>query len=173
MPKESADWQHILDTLTEFAQSRRFSDWGLTSQDLEDIKQATVLTLIELAAQRQEIGELLLDPVERRAYVWGCFRNRARECVRERRKKPLLAPTEQAAGTNDSDPARAIDLALQNGWTRDAAEKYPFAGLAINVLSGRTTLLQYARESQISLRTAQRHYALGVEQLKSVAPGPP
>ncbi len=149
--------------LGEVAGARRYADWGLSPHDLEDLKQSTALTLIELASRDAAIADLLNDGESARAFVARCFLNRARELVRDhvrRRQFPLEA--ESVELEVDLDIA-GVDI----GRLDALAGSNPSIALTLEVLKGHTSLDAYAVREGISLRTAQRRMNQGVALLRA------
>ena len=154
-------WLAIDAAIRKAARARRFSAWGLSDSDIDDICQLTALALIEAAAKRPELSTMLRNGGRRDAVVFAWYTNKAREFVRRRARRRCA----EGRASHLADAAQP--------WNSELADLAPDQRdegieLALGVFLGQISLKQYAGLRGTSIRTAQRRMALGIAKLRSI-----
>lgn len=168
----TALWSLVDSDLRQLAQSRRIIDVLSRSPEVasDDVRQLAALHVIERLAKQPSFLNVLTDKDLRRAYLFATLHNYSRALQRRARRHRALAnrvsqilEQEQPADLDKSDLyeiyAKLLERAPPTGPAR----------LAIEVLSDVTTLPKYADQAGVSLRTAQRRFLIGMDELRELA----
>ena len=141
------------------ARARRFRLWGLQN-DLDDLVQATALTLIELVVRDPSLMRRLVEPPVRQSLVWRCLVNKSREFVRANSKRA----TQLAEEVSSSRPTPDEICGLVESFRSLAST--PDFKIISDVLTDRKRLKGLAASRATSTRTAQRLVLKRLAQLR-------
>lgn len=146
----------------------------LGSASIDDLAQDVAFRVMDYTARLPDGDAILSNPCRRRMLVERVTRLAGYELLRrrdvaQRHHKSKGYESSIAAGNAQPDPATEAARAEEAGTLLRITSVIPADGparLAYDIAEKRTTLQQYASEKNVSLRTAQRHYLDGVEELQ-------
>lgn len=168
----TALWSLVDSDLRQLAQSRRITDVLSLSPEIasDDVRQLAALHVIERLAKQPDFVNVLTDRDLRRAYLFATLHNYSRALQRRtRRRRSLAGRVSQILEREESANLDKTDLYEIYAKLLERAPPTGPARLAIEVISEVTTLPKYAEEAGVSLRTAQRRFLIGMNELREIA----
>ncbi len=132
----------------------------------EDVLHDVFVKLGQSAEARNVRGRL-------RSYLATCVANRARDCLRRRKRQPHSLDTDIDVISNSNGPESLTVASEQSRLVSEAMEQLPYEqreAVALYLNSG-LTFRQIARHQSISISTAKGRYRYGLDKLRSILNG--
>ena len=160
-------WQSMYSEIRGLARNvTRVWNGNRSSMDWEDVAHTVVLIVLKRTTRDIDFRKMLPHPKMRHRFFVNCAINVIRNDLRRRRRmggvRELMPDTVVVPDAN----VQTYDIGDEVAWLSTVVKSDSHAEFALAVLSGQETLHSYSHAKSLSIRSAQRHLALGRTKLQ-------